>query len=133
MITNQDKKIIAKLFRKTKVETDRIIKKPGSVVPDTHTMRNVMAMQNAMRTCMEIMLNETIPYDEELLVEMGIRLAAYAVSAAPIEIQERMAQRISVALPPSVALRQKSRIGIQSEWITDGVVHPNMPTKNNTQ
>lgn len=89
---------------------------------------NIMAAQNTLRACMEVVLNECLPYDQRFLGEIGVRLAAYAVTAAPIQDHEALIVAIADALPGAVAEKVRQGAVIKSVWAQDGVERPNIPT-----
>ena len=124
-----DRAAIRKIFRKAKVTLAPLVAAEAERVnhhhPDT---LNIMAAQNALRACMEVVLNECLPYDRRFLGEIGVRLAAYAVTAAPIQDHEALIAAIADALPGAVAEKVRQGAVIRSDWLQDGVVRPNIPT-----
>lgn len=89
---------------------------------------NLMAAQNAGRFAMEVILRECLPYDRVFLAELGVRLAAYAVTAAPIQDHDTLIASIQNALPRAVAEKVAQGAVIRSTWEQDGVERPNIPS-----
>lgn len=89
---------------------------------------NLMAAQNAGRFAMEVILKECVPYDARFLAEFGVRLAAYAVTAAPIQEHTRLVGLIQESLPHAVAEKVAQGAVIRSVWEQDGVPRPNIPS-----
>ena len=134
MITNQDRTAIRRIFQKTKTDTDRIIEgKRSQGAPVLEQMPNIIAAQNTLRTCMEVVFNECLPYDEYFLAEMAVRLATYAISAAPIERHQVLAGAVVDGIPPALERRVREGVSIRSKWVTGGVEHSNIPTKGEIQ
>lgn len=124
-----DRAAIRKIFRKAKVTLAPMVAAEAERLnhhhPDT---LNIMAAQNTLRACMEVVLNECLPYDRRFLAEMGVRLAAYAVTAAPIQDHEALIGLIAESLPNAVAEKVRQGAVIRSDWMQDGVLRPNIPT-----
>lgn len=127
--TEADRATIRKMFRKTKLAIAPLVKAEAERLnhhkPET---LNIMAAQNTMRACMEIVLNECLPYDQRFLAELGVRLAAYAVTAAPIQDHDELVGIVARALPNAVAEKVRQGAVIRSDWEQDGVARPNIPT-----
>lgn len=123
-ITEADRRAIQKIYRKI----GRSLAPKLAQLPIDDSMAKVLIAQNALRCCMEVVLNEMLPYSEHDLAELGTRLAAYAVTAAPIENHEALTRGIIGGLP--VAVEEKVRTGavIRADWRVDGHVRSNIPT-----
>jgi hypothetical protein len=80
-------------------------------------MRQALIAQNTLRVCMETVLRDTLPYDARFLVELGTRLAAYAVTAGPPKQTHLMIETIQGLLPLMVENKQKTGSGIKADWI----------------
>ncbi|CCF19083.1 protein of unknown function [Pseudorhizobium banfieldiae] len=130
-ITNQDRAAIRKIFRKTKEETDRIIRQRGQ--PSVEQMPNIIASQNALRSCIEVIINECAPVDELYFGELAIRMASYFVSGVPVERQVDLLTAVIEGLPPAHARRLREGVVIKTGWVTDGVNHPNIPAESDIQ
>jgi hypothetical protein len=89
--------------------------------------RNIQAAQNALRTCLEGILERLVPYSGNIPLELAIRLASYAISALPIEDQEQAVRTFIALFPQAHAGRIRQGIGISTEWVTDGRVRANVP------
>lgn len=82
--------------------------------------------QNTLRTCMEAVLQSMGRYTPEALVGLAIRLASYALSAAPIEDQDFLLARVLQHLGPEHMRRVDQGISIKTEWqMHDGTARPN--------
>lgn len=135
MITNQDLAAIRRIFDKVKVDIEPLIKAKvkangGLANPQ---MPNIMVAQNTLRACMEVVLNECLPYDDFFCGELSVRLAAYAISVVPIERQAALLAAVQDALPATLANKLREGAVIKSTWLTDGVEHPNIPDKGSVQ
>ncbi|BCH33263.1 hypothetical protein MesoLjLc_51930 [Mesorhizobium sp. L-8-10] len=134
MITNQDRTAIRKIFRKVKEETDPKVSELARSQSVNREMPNIIAAQNTLRFCLEVVLRECIPYDEYLLAELAARMAAYTVSAAPIERQEQLAEIVSNSINKSLQEKLSRGMALKTEWATDGQVpYPNVPDKSQVQ
>lgn len=77
--------------------------------------------------------NECTPYGEYLLAELATRMAAYTVSAAPIERQEWLADLVANSIPKALAEKLQRNMAIKTEWTTDsGALSPNVPEPGKT-
>ncbi len=138
MITNQDRAAIRRIFDKTKREIAPLVEarvkevRANNLDVPVNTLE-VMAAQNTMRICMEVVFNACIPYDRMFCGELAVRLAAYAISAAPIEDQARMVSLVQEALPNALATKLREGAIIKTTWMTDGIEHPNVPDKGSVQ
>lgn len=127
-----------RLIKAVQREYDRVageimpqLKAAGALGPDpdyNYRMLRINAAQNALRTCLESALNRMLPYDGELLVELAIRLASYAISAAPMEDQDyHVAQFMGTFADAHLRRIAEGKV-IQSEWqMKDGRSQPNFP------
>ena len=98
---------------------------PEMAVPE---IRNMQAAQNVLRSCMEATLEKLAPFSMLTPVEMAIRLASYALSAAEMERQdEAMAAFMSTFLLAHEK-RMHNGIRINTVWrAEDGRERPNFP------
>lgn len=136
MITNQDRSAIRRLFRKVKEDTDRLVaeKAARSGGALTHPeMPNIIAAQNTLRACMEVVFDECLPYGEFFLAEMAIRLGTYSISAAPIERHDVIVDAVVKNMARALQNRVAEGSVIKTRWLTDGVDHPNLPSKGDIQ
>jgi hypothetical protein len=76
----------------------------------------VLIAQNTIRPCLEATLKELTPFGVLLLGELAIRLASYAISAAPADIQGDLLQAVMNGLPDAHALRMSKGIALRSVW-----------------
>ncbi|MBY5849630.1 hypothetical protein HFN51_03530 [Rhizobium leguminosarum] len=134
-ITNQDRAHIRRIFGKIRAETDRLTaEKIRSTGTRTHPdIDKIIAAQNTLRRCIEVVFDECLPYDDVFCGELAIRLAAYAISAVPIERHGIVLQAVVEALPAALARRVREGVVIKTQWVTDGVRHPNVPRKGDVQ
>lgn len=127
-VTDQDRAAVRKLFRKVRLEVRPLVEaeaqRTGFHHPDT---LNIMAAQNAIRACLEIILQDCLPYDQRFLAELSVRSAAYLVSAAPIEDHAAMLEVVAASLPGALAEKIRQGAVIRSTWSTDGREHANVP------
>lgn len=135
MITSQDRAAVRRIFEKVRSGTDPLVvakaQKMGGL---THPkMPEIIAAQNTLRLCMEVVLNECLPYDDFFCGELSVRLAAYAISVVPIERQSALLAAVQKALPETLANKLREGAFIKSTWITDGVEHQNVPGKGSVQ
>lgn len=131
-VTNQDINAVRRLYKRTKENTDRLLveKVKASGTPLAHqNMPEIIAAQNTLRTCMEIVFNECAPYDEWFCAELASRLAAYALSVIPIERQSHWVAIVQDGLPGALAGKLRDGAVIKAKWVTNGVEHQNVPEK----
>ncbi|NEI60958.1 hypothetical protein [Rhizobium leguminosarum] len=135
IITNQDRAHIRRIFGKIRKETDRLTaEKIRSTGTKTHPdIDKIIAAQNTLRRCIEVVFDECLPYDDVFCGELAIRLAAYAISAVPIERHGVVLHAVIEGLPAALSRRVREGVVIKTEWETDGVRHPNVPRKGNVQ
>ena len=89
---------------------------------------NMQVAQNVLRTCMEAVLQKLIPYSHTTCGDLAIRLASYAMSAAPMEDQEMILAMVLDALPAAHRKRMASGIRISTSWqMRTGDEQPNFP------
>ncbi len=106
----QERKAVQRLHRRVARElAPRIADQPEHI-------RQALVAQNTLRICMETVLVETLPYSSLFLVELGTRLAAYAVTAGPPMETAAMIELIKQHLEPMVENKQKTGTGIKAEW-----------------
>lgn len=103
--TNQELKIIRKMLQRAKKNIRPKMDEAGR--PD---LLDLMAAQNTLCVCMEVVFNECLPYDEQFCTEMATRLACYGLSALPMDSQDEACAIVSNALLP--ALRRRVQAGI---------------------
>jgi hypothetical protein len=134
-ITNQDRANIRRIFAKIREDTDRLTaaKVSSSGVKSHPDIDKIIAAQNTLRKCMEVVFEECMPYDEIFCGEMAVRLATYAISAVPIERHGLVLNAVIEGLPAALARRVRDGIAIRTEWETDGVRHANIPRKGDVQ
>ncbi|AID18373.1 hypothetical protein PPF1_60 [Rhizobium phage vB_RleM_PPF1] len=134
-VTNQDRANIRRIFAKIREDTDRLTaEKVRSTGTKTHPdIDKIIAAQNTLRCCMEVVFDECLPYDDVFCGELAIRLAAYAISAVPIERHQVLLDAAVEGLPAALARRVRERVVIKTTWETDGVRHPNIPRKGDVQ
>lgn len=134
-ITNQERAAIRRIFEKVKTELAPKIearkRELGGQYPEK--MADVIVAQNAIRVCMEVVFNECLPYDAWFCAEMATRLAAYGITAAPIEDHVALTQMVQQGLPDAVANKVRERAIMHTVWTTNGVDHPNVPSKGQVQ
>lgn len=123
-ITEADRRAVQKIYRKIA----RGLAPQLAQLPVAEGQAKVLIAQNAMRCCMEVVLREMLPYDERDLAELGTRLAAYAVTAAPIESHQLLTQGVMEALPKAVEDKVRTGAVIRADWQVDGHVRSNIPT-----
>lgn len=127
--TKAEHTAFAKTFQKIRRDIAPLVKAEADRLnfhrPDT---LNLMAAQNTGRFALEVILNECLPYDRHFLAEIGVRLAAYAVTAAPIQDHDALIASIQNALPRAVSEKVAQGAVIRSTWEQDGVERPNIPS-----
>lgn len=128
-INNADRAAVRRIFRKIHRDVAPLVEAEAHRLDhhDPSTL-NIMVAQNTLRCCMEVVLNECTPYDARFLAEMGVRLAAYAITAAPIQDHDRLTAAVVVSLPGAVAEKVLKGATIGSVWEQDGVLRPNIPS-----
>ena len=89
--------------------------------------RSLQVAQNALRTCIEAVLQSMGPYTPETCASLAIRLASYALSAAAVEDQDFLLAHVLRHLGPEHMRRVDQGISIQTQWeMQDGSVRPNI-------
>lgn len=82
--------------------------------------RDIQIAQNVLRTCLEAVLVKVLPYDHTTLAELAIRMASYAVSAAPIDDQETLMAVVVQTLPEAHRRRVAQGVMISTTWQIGG-------------
>jgi hypothetical protein len=91
-------------------------------------IRNIQYAQNVLRTCLEAILFKMLPYSERVLIELALRTASYALSAAPMEDQDQLVSALVRVFADAHQRRMALGIRIDSEWqMKDGREVPNFP------
>lgn len=82
--------------------------------------------QNTLRTCLEATLQSMGRYSPEACISLAIRLASYALSAAPVEDQDFLLAHVLQHLGPEHMRRVDQGISIKTEWqMQNGSIRPN--------
>lgn len=126
MITEQEIRVIKKMLARTREKTDPLAAKVGANHPD---QKSAIAAQNVLRDCMTVIMNECAPFTDALPIDVAVRMASYAISVLPIEQQETALNSVLILLPEAHARRMRQGIHIDTDWVTDGVHHKNVPGK----
>lgn len=90
-------------------------------------VRNIQIAQNTLRTCMEAVISEIVPFSVITPAELAVRLASYAISIAPLENQDQIMDQVLATLPAAHSNRLFHGIIIQTGWSTNGLEHENVP------
>lgn len=85
----------------------------------TESMKKAILAQNVLRTCMEAVIKDLIPFHSTFLMDLALRLASYAVSAAPLDQQDNMITQVILNLPTAHAARIRQGVMILTEWKPD--------------
>lgn len=109
-------KQIERMFDRVAADMAAELNAKGITDPET---RNMFITQNVLRRCMEICLNRSLPYGKTFLLEIGSRMAAYAITAAPMPDHEIMTAQIQQTLPMFVARKMATGAIIKTEWESD--------------
>jgi hypothetical protein len=115
-----------RLVKTVQAEFERVTRDiAGRCPPELITIN---AAQNALRTCIEAVLNKTVPYESSFLVELAVRVASYTISAAPMEDQEILvAQFMSLFADAHLRRISEGKV-ISSQWqMNDGRTQSNFP------
>lgn len=130
-ITNQDRNAIKTIYRKIKPHTDaQLLAALPNMPPQHPDTHKVMAAQNTLKTVLEVIINECVPYDEHFLLEIGTRLAAYAITAAPIESQAKLQELMIAYIPIMVESKLKQGAFLKTRWADgDQSDYPAVPEK----
>jgi leucyl-tRNA synthetase len=84
---------------------------------------NIVVADNVIRTAMEAALTRMMPFQPEVCAEMSVRLASYALSAAPDSLQERLLVTHLQALPAKHIERLLNNVRIETEWADEAPLH----------
>lgn len=84
--------------------------------------RTVVA-DNMLKFCIEQALNHMLPISPEFCAEIAVRIASYALSAAPTHMHGGLVAMCVEVLPEVHASRMERGICIKSEWETVGSVN----------
>lgn len=106
--------------------TPRLAAHPHPAMRDP-AQQAMQVAQNTLRTCMEATLQQMGPYTPETCASLAIRLASYALSAAPLEDQDFLLAHVLQHLGPEHMRRVDQGIAIKVDWeMVDGSVRPNI-------
>lgn len=135
MITNQDRSAVRRIFAKVADELRPTVEAKARELGTSldERMVKVMVAQNTLRICLEVALDECIPYDVAFLGELGVRLAAYSLSAAPVEDHASLVAQVAAALPATLEAKVLAGAVIRAEWDRGGTVGLNIPRKGDLQ
>lgn len=97
--------------------------------------------QNAMRICLEQVIDcmgrtaPTTAHAKAFVIELGVRLAAYSITALPIEEQAEALANFIEALPGAVNEKLKVGAIIKCQWLDDDtkIFTNNVPSKSDVQ
>ena len=128
-INNADRAAIRKIFRKVHRDVAPLVEAEANRLNHHHpdTLKTMVA-QNTLRMCMETVLGECLPYDAHFLAEIAVRLAAYAITAAPIQGHDKLVCAVADALPHAVQQKVSAGATIGTVWEQDGVERSNIPS-----
>lgn len=94
----------------------------------------VIVSQNMLRICLEEAIGESSraflnqpAQARTFLAEIALKLAAYCISAAPLEAQAEMAEMVSASLPSAVGAMRAKGFVIRCEWNFGNGWEPNLP------
>ncbi len=130
-ITDEDRTAVRRIYRKVRADLTPAIARIEQANPGlpADTAKTLIA-QNAMRVCLEVVLRECLPYDQHFLAELGVRLAAYCVTAAPIETHERLSSAVAASIGAAVTEKVRQGAVIHTDWRIPGEGdRPNLPRK----
>lgn len=111
---------------KSEVER-RLVDVPGF---EEAEVRAIQTAQNVLRLCLEATLDKLLPYSEVTCSELAIRLASYAISAAPAEDQPRLVAGVVVSFPEAHARRLEQGVRLTTTWDTQGRERGNFPERD---
>lgn len=139
-ITPQDRRHVRNLWRKILKETGPDIARALQMMVDAGqgdapvNNPSVIVSQNMLRICLEEAIGESSRallseprQAKSFLVELGLRLAGYCISAAPLEDQAEMAEAMGEALPRTVTAMRAKGFVIRCEWNFGNGWEPNLP------
>lgn len=89
--------------------------------------RGIQFAQNTLRPCIEATLDRLVPYTQMTCVELAVRLASYALSAAPAEDQDVIVRGFVDGFPSAHRHRLATGIRLETGWVTQGRERPNFP------
>lgn len=116
----------AEFGRLKTVLAPRLAAHPDPAMSDPE-QQDLQYAQNTMRTCIEATLQSMTQYSPEALASLAIRLASYALSAAPLEDQDFLLAHALRHLGPEHMRRVDQGIAIQADWqMKDGSIRPNI-------
>ena len=122
-------KAVKALFARNKAELEprlhaAVQQDASYAIPE---VRNVQVAQNTLRTCLEAVLDECAPHTQLTCGELAIRLASYALSAAPLEDQDQLMAWVIDRLPAAHLNRLAKGVIIKTGWRINGIEHENVP------
>lgn len=121
------KAVKAEYQRNTQELAPRFAAHPHPRMADPQVQAAVIA-QNTLRTCLEATLQAVGPYTPELLADLALRLASYAISAAPIEDHDLLVSHVVRNLADAHMARVDQGVVIRADWeMVDGRQVPNVP------
>lgn len=135
MITNQERRAIAKMMRRTQIAIgdDAAKLTDGYPLELREAIPQAIIAQNVMRDLMTAVFMETAPFGQIFCEEMALRLASYAISAAPIEDQSLMVDRVTKRLPGVHTERLRQGFVIETQWREGTSTRQNIPARGDVQ
>ncbi len=132
-VTNQDRNRIRRLHRRLDAELREKLRETYANAPPNEPVAppNVIVAQNVLRIAMEVVIDESTPFDLSFCGELAIRLATYAISAAPIEDQARLVESVQKSLPAALERYVREGFALRTDWVHPGSDQPspNVPDK----
>lgn len=107
------------MIKAVEAEYERVLEDIGPVLAESDTpmgVKQAVVAQNVIRLCMEVVLKRMLPFDEILVGELAIRLASYAISAAPFDQGSKLIRAVEQNLRETHKQRMSQGIMISTAW-----------------
>lgn len=79
-------------------------------------MRNILIAQDVLQPCLQVVMEQLLPFAHMTAMELAIRLASYALSTAPMEDQAKLVSLFMEAFPNAHDMRLALGIVIPLNW-----------------
>ena len=132
----RERREITEMFRTIRAETADLIAEKARTAGGQYAdprFHDMITAQNVLRIALETVLVECLPYDRMFLMELAQRAASYVISAGPVEDHKEMAKAVAATLPDAVTARVSQGTEPRATWMSDGVQHRNVPSKDDLQ
>ena len=114
-ITNKDRRLLRQVFKKihAEIQGDWLEKVPEEKRPEAI---NIVAVENFHRVCLEELLNQCMPFDDQFVAEIITRQTAISMTSLPFTTRDEWIPKILEMIPISVNRKVGNAHVVRSNW-----------------